>query len=57
MLDMETAASVRRTIADSFIIGFRWALTLAAALAVLGALIAWLVIESRPQHAGGTIEQ
>jgi EmrB/QacA subfamily drug resistance transporter len=48
MLDMETAASVRRTIADSFIVGFRLALTLAAALAVLGALIAWFVVERTP---------
>jgi len=48
MLDPETAASVRSAIVDSFIVGFRRALTLAAALAVLGALVAWLVIESRP---------
>jgi EmrB/QacA subfamily drug resistance transporter len=48
MLDMETAASVRLTITDSFIVGFRWVLTLAAALAVLGALIVWLVIEDKP---------
>jgi EmrB/QacA subfamily drug resistance transporter len=45
-LDPETAASVRRAIVDSFIGGFRWALTLAAALAALGALITWLVIEA-----------
>jgi EmrB/QacA subfamily drug resistance transporter len=53
MLDLETAASVRRTIADSFIVGFRWVLMLAAALAVLGALITWLVIENRPQRQSG----
>jgi EmrB/QacA subfamily drug resistance transporter len=47
MLDMETAASVRLTITDSFIVGFRWVLTLAAALAVLGALIAWMAIGAR----------
>jgi EmrB/QacA subfamily drug resistance transporter len=46
-LDPETAASVRLTIADSFIVGFRWVSTLAVALAVLGALIVWLVIENR----------
>jgi len=46
-LDPETVASVGRAIANSFIGGFRWALTLAAALAVLGAIIALLVIEAR----------
>jgi len=46
-LSPETAASVRRAIADSFIVGFRRLLTHAAALAVLGALITWLVIENR----------
>jgi EmrB/QacA subfamily drug resistance transporter len=46
-LDPETAASVRRAIADAFIVGFRWVLALAVALAVLGALIAWMVIENR----------
>ncbi|MGH9766344.1 MAG: hypothetical protein ACREAB_02825 [Blastocatellia bacterium] len=52
-LDPETAACVRRAIADSFIVGFRWVLTLAAALAVLGALIAWLVIEDRTRERSG----
>jgi hypothetical protein len=52
-LDPETAASVRSAIADSFIGGFRRVLTLAAALAVLGALIAWLVIKDRPQRQSG----
>jgi hypothetical protein len=52
--DPETADSVRSAIADSFIDGFRRVLTLAAALAVLGALIAWLVIEDRPQRQRGT---
>ncbi len=47
-LDLETVVSIKRAIADSFIGGFRWTLTLAAALAILGALVAWLVIESRP---------
>jgi hypothetical protein len=47
-LDPETVASVRRAIANSFIGRFRRALTLAAALAVLGALIVWLVIEDKP---------
>jgi EmrB/QacA subfamily drug resistance transporter len=47
ILDMETAAGVKRAIADSFIDGFRWVLTLAASLAVVGALIAWLIVEDR----------
>jgi EmrB/QacA subfamily drug resistance transporter len=49
-LDMETAASVRRAIADAFIVGFRWVLTLAVALAVMGAVIVWLAVERTP-HA------
>jgi EmrB/QacA subfamily drug resistance transporter len=53
ILDPETAAGVRRTIANSFIVGFRLALTLAAALSVLGALTAWLVIENRSQTRSG----
>jgi hypothetical protein len=52
-LDPETVASVRRAIANSFIGRFRWALTLAAALAVLGALIAWLAIENRLERQNG----
>jgi hypothetical protein len=54
-LDSETAAGVRRAILDSFIVGFRWALTLAAALAVMGALIARLLIENRPQRQSGNL--
>ena len=49
-LNPDTATSVRRTIADSFIGGFRRLLTFAAALAVLGALVAWLVVENRPHR-------
>lgn len=52
-LDSETTAIVRRAILDSFIVGFRRLLALAAALAVLGALIAWLVIEDRTQGRSG----
>jgi hypothetical protein len=44
----ETAASIRRTIADSVISGFRLVLAVAAALSLLGALIAGLVIEEKP---------
>src|SRR5262245_25224544 len=54
-LDPETVDGVRRAIADSFIGGFRWVLTLAAALAVLGALIAWLVVENRPQRQSSDV--
>jgi EmrB/QacA subfamily drug resistance transporter len=54
-LDLETVVSLRRAIADSFIGGFRWTLTLAAALSVLGALNAWLVIENRPQRQSGAV--
>jgi EmrB/QacA subfamily drug resistance transporter len=55
LLDLETVVSVRRAIADSFIIGFRRLLTLAAALAVLGAFIVWLVIENWPQRQSGAV--
>jgi EmrB/QacA subfamily drug resistance transporter len=55
LLDMETLISVRRAIADSFINGFRRLLTFAAALSVLGALIAWLVIENWPQRQSGAV--
>ena len=48
-LGQETAAGVRSAVTDAFLTGFRRLLTLAAALAVLGAVIAWLVIENRPQ--------
>jgi EmrB/QacA subfamily drug resistance transporter len=53
-LDLSTAVSIKRAIADSFVVGFRWVLTLAAALTVLSALIAWLVIENRSQWRGIT---
>jgi len=45
---LETAASIRRAIADSFIAGFRLVLAIAATLSLLGALMAWLVIEEKP---------
>jgi MFS family permease len=48
-LEQETAASVRHAIADSFIVGFRSVLALAAASAVLGAIMVWLVVERTPQ--------
>jgi EmrB/QacA subfamily drug resistance transporter len=47
-LDPETAAGVRRAIADAFIVGFRWVLTVAATLSVLGTVIIWLVFERTP---------
>jgi hypothetical protein len=47
-LDLETAISVRRGVVDSFIVGFRRLLTLATALAVLGALVVWLFVERTP---------
>jgi predicted MFS family arabinose efflux permease len=49
-LVIETAASIRRTITDSFIAGFRMVLAISAALTLLGAFIAWLVIQQRPQE-------
>jgi EmrB/QacA subfamily drug resistance transporter len=47
-LEPEAAANVSSAIADSFIVGFRWVLTVAAALAVLGAVIVWLIVERTP---------
>jgi EmrB/QacA subfamily drug resistance transporter len=55
LLDLETVVSLRRAIADSFINGFRRLLMLAAALSVLGALIAWLVTENWPQRQSGAV--
>ena len=52
-LGPDTAANLRRAVADSFIVGFRRLLTLAAALAVLGALITWLVIENKSYRRSG----
>jgi len=52
-LSPEIAASVRRTTADSFIGGFRWVLMVAAALAVLGALIASMAIGARTDQRSG----
>jgi len=46
-LEPEAAAGVRRAVTDAFIIGFRWVLTLAAALVILGAAMVWLVIENK----------
>ncbi|MGH9840458.1 MAG: MFS transporter [Blastocatellia bacterium] len=46
----EAAAGVRRAVTDAFLVGFRWVLTLAATLAILGALMVWLVIENRPHR-------
>lgn len=48
-LDAVTAASVRLAIKDAFLAGFRRVLLVATALAVLGALLAWLLVE-RPPH-------
>jgi EmrB/QacA subfamily drug resistance transporter len=44
----DTVASLKRAIADSFVVGFRRVLTLAAALSFIGALVAWLIIERTP---------
>jgi hypothetical protein len=54
-LDLETTISVRRGVVDSFIVGFRWVLTLAAALSALGAIVVWLVVENRPQGQSGGV--
>ena len=50
-LEPELAANIRRAIAESFIVGFRFALSLAAALAVLGAVISWLIIGNTAQNS------
>jgi hypothetical protein len=54
-LSPETATGVRRTIADSFIVGFRRLLMFAAALAILGALVAWVAVENRLQRQSGEL--
>ena len=54
-LESDTAAGVRSAIVDAFIVGFRWVLTLAAALAFIGALISWLVIKNGPHRRRGDV--
>ncbi len=47
-VDAATAASVKRAVAESFVVGFCWVMLLSAGLAVLSALSAWLMIGGGP---------
>jgi EmrB/QacA subfamily drug resistance transporter len=54
-IDGTSAAMIRRAVGESFVAGFRWIMLLSAGLALLSALAAWLLIESKnvdTQHGG-----
>jgi EmrB/QacA subfamily drug resistance transporter len=44
-LDQETRATVRQTILESFVFGFRRVMLVGAALALFGSLLAWLLVD------------
>jgi MFS family permease len=46
-LNDETKGSIKRAVEESFVAGFRVVILMAAALALLSALFAWLLIEGR----------
>lgn len=54
-LPPETAASVRRAVAASFIAGFRRVLLFATMLAWLGALLVWRIVERPPRPSVATV--
>jgi EmrB/QacA subfamily drug resistance transporter len=53
-LKAETKQGVKRAVEESFVSGFRVVILIAAALALLSALFAWLLIEGRAQPVGAT---
>ena len=53
-LKAETKQAVKRAIEESFVRGFRVVILIAAALALLSALFAWLLIEGRALPVRGT---
>jgi hypothetical protein len=50
-IDAAAAAALKRAVAESFVAGFRWVMLLSAGLALLSALSAWMMIESRRRSA------
>lgn len=46
------AEALKRVIGTAFVAGFRWVMALSAGLALLGALVAWVMVEARPRQAG-----
>jgi EmrB/QacA subfamily drug resistance transporter len=53
-VDAALAATLRRAVQSSYVSGFRWIMLLSAALALMSALAAWALIESRPRPRPGT---
>ncbi len=47
-LDAQAATAIRRAIKESFVAGFRLAMLIASGLALIGALVAWAMIEGKP---------
>jgi EmrB/QacA subfamily drug resistance transporter len=50
-IDAAAAAAFKRAVSESFVAGFRWVMLLSAGLALLSALSAWMMIESRRRSA------
>lgn len=50
-LSLETKQAIKRSIEESFVSGFRVVILIAAALALISALFAWLLIKGRAQPA------
>jgi EmrB/QacA subfamily drug resistance transporter len=48
-VDAAMAATLRRTVELSYVSGFRWIMWLSAGLALMSALCAWVLIESKPR--------
>ena len=47
-IDAALSATLRRAVQASYVSGFRWIMLVSAGLALMSALAAWLLIESRP---------
>ncbi|MGH8518380.1 MAG: MFS transporter [Panacagrimonas sp.] len=48
-VDATVASALRRTVQLSFVSGFGWIMLLSAGLALLSALVAWVLVERRPR--------
>jgi EmrB/QacA subfamily drug resistance transporter len=55
-LKSETKQAVKRAVEESFVSGFRVVILIAAALALMSALFAWLLIEGRAERVGEIVD-